>query len=140
MHTLRHLTLLLTCAMLGTLPVAQAQASRSGNSSSASSSYDNVKDSQLRKELRALDEAAALLAEVNDEKSAKAAYSKIQSHFRNLPPYLKGNAQELNMLAAAQNRVSAHMWRLMSQPFFETAKLQEAWTLMTDPFSRPCAK
>ena len=45
--------------------------------------------------------------------------------------------EELLQWARLQNRVSTEMWRLKKEPFWETQKLQEVWTLISDPFSRP---
>ena len=98
-----------------------------------------IKSGDFKKEIAALQEAAALLKNVSDEKSAKQACSKIQSLFRNLPPLLGGSHVELETLAKAQNAVSDEMQSRMKEPYFETAKMQEAWTLMTDAFSRPSA-
>ncbi len=44
------------------------------------------------------------------------------------------------MLAKAQNKVNDQMERLMSTAYFVPSGLQEAWTLMTDPFSRRSAQ
>lgn len=100
---------------------------------------DAVKSNDFKKEITALGEAILQLQEVTDEKTAKAACTKITSLFKNLPPLLGGNANELEQLARAQNRLSLEMWRLMKEPYFENTELQAAWTLMTDPFSRPSA-
>lgn len=139
MSALRYLLLLPLCALLCSPMVAQAQAKPKLPTPPAPKPYADVKNTKLRKELLALDEAAALLAEVNNEKSAKEASRKIERLFHNLPPLLGGSGRELDLLATAQNRVSAQMWRMIKEPYFETMKLQELWTLMTDPFSRPSA-
>lgn len=140
MYRLRFLSFIAACGILCAPHTAQAQGNKPHQSAQEPKPYANVKNTNLRKELTALDEAAAILAEVKDERSAKDAYGKIYRSFRNLPPILGGNHQELEMIARAQNRVSSHMWRLMKEPYFEKAKLQEAWTLMTDPFSRELLK
>lgn len=100
---------------------------------------DAAKAPNFKKEITALGEAVLLLQEVTDEKTAKAACTKITSLFKNLDPLLAGNGNDLEQLARAQNRMSVEMWRLTKEPFFEKTALQEAWTLMTDPFSRPSA-
>lgn len=99
-----------------------------------------LKSSPFKKELQALDKATLILTDVTDEKSAKAAYQKIQLLFRSLPPLLGGSAQELELLAQAQNMVSEQMWKRMNEPYFKTGKLQEIWTLLTDQFSRRSAE
>lgn len=143
MTTLRPLLLLPLCALVAA-PLHAAPTTTTNNSKSktvplSERPYADVKNLVLRKELQALDEAANLLAEVNDEKSAKQAHSKIDRLFRMLPPITGGSAQELDLLARAQNKVSSQMWRLMEEEYFEKAQLQESWTLMTDHFSRPSA-
>lgn len=100
---------------------------------------DKVKDSLFKRELKALDEAAEILEGVNDEASAKKAIIKLTNMFRNLPPPIRANQQTLEIWAKAQNRVSFQMWRLKEEPYFEKLKLQEIWTMISDPFSRPSA-
>ena len=92
------------------------------------------------KELTALNEAAGMLAEVKDEASAKEIVKKLIHTFSSLPPLLNGNEDDLEKLARAQNAVSRQMMRLKDLPYFESAGLQEAWTLMTDQFSRRSAE
>ena len=101
---------------------------------------DKVRDPILKRELKALDEAAEVLEGVNDEASAKKAIVKLTTTFRLLPPTINfGNQQIMEIWAKAQNRVSFQMWRLKEEPYFEKLKLQELWTLISDPFSRPSA-
>lgn len=100
---------------------------------------EKVKDSLFKRELKALDEAAEILEAVNDEASAKKAVIKLNNMFRMLPPPINANQPTLEIWAKAQNRVSFQMWRLQKEPYFEKLKLQEVWTLITDPFSRPSA-
>lgn len=100
---------------------------------------DTARATNFKKEITALGEAVLLLQEVKDEKTAKTACTKITSLFKNLAPLLGGSANDLEQLARAQNRMSLEMWRLLKEPFFEKTELQAAWTLMTDPFSRPSA-
>lgn len=97
----------------------------------------NMKNSDFKREIRALEEIAADLAQIETESDAKKVVAKINRIFFKLPPLIKGSASEIDLWSKAQNRVSYHMWRLMKEPFFETAKMQAAWTLMSDPFSRP---
>ncbi len=92
------------------------------------------------KELAALNEAAGVLAEVKDEETAKDAVRKLSKKFSALPPLLNGTEQDLENLAKAQNTVSRQMIRMQNQPYFESAGLQELWTLITDQFSRRSAE
>ncbi len=92
------------------------------------------------KEMAALGDAAAMLAKVKDEAAAKEAAETICKKFAHLPPLLGGTEGELEMLAKAQNRVNDQMERLMSSSFFMSSGLQDAWTLMTDPFARRSAQ
>lgn len=89
------------------------------------------------REFAALEEAASMLQGVRDEEGAKAAVAKLRSTFSRLPAPVKGSEADLMQWARLQNRVSAEMWRLKKEPFWETQKLQELWTLISDPFSRP---
>ena len=88
-------------------------------------------------EFAALEEAVTLLQGVRDEASAKKVMVKLRSTFSKLPAPVKGSEAELMQWARLQNRVSTEMWRLRKEPFWETQKLQEVWTLISDPFSRP---
>ncbi len=89
------------------------------------------------REFAALEEAAKLLTTVNSEESAKKAAEKLRALFSPLPAPVKGSEAELMQWARLQNRVSEQMWRLKKEPYWETQKLQEIWTLISDPFSRP---
>ena len=115
----------------GLVGFASAQTSAVGTSQA-----DKVQDSTLKKEVKALEEAAALMEAVNDEESAKKAVPKVRSLFRLLPPPTDGSQADIEIWARAQNRFSAQMWRLIKEPYFQTQKLQELWTLVTDPYSR----
>ncbi len=77
---------------------------------------------------------------MKDEETAKKTADKLSKTFSALPPLLHGRESELETLAQAQNKVSKQMERLQPMPFFESAGLQEAWTLMTDHFSRRSAE
>ncbi len=92
------------------------------------------------KEMAALGEAAAMLAKVTDEASATETAEKLCKKFASMPPILNGTNEELELLAKAQNRVNDQMERLMSTSYFVPSGLQEAWTLMTDQFSRRSAQ
>lgn len=94
----------------------------------------------LDKEFNALKEAQALLAEVTDEKSAEKAARKISSTFGRLPAPITMNDHDIEQWSIEQNKVSAQMERLRSQPYFESSGLQEAWTNVTDPYSRKRAQ
>ncbi len=94
----------------------------------------------LGKEMAALGEAAGLLAQVKDEAGATQTAEKLCKKFASMPPLLTGTASELELLSKAQNKVSDQMERLMSTPYFVSSGLQEAWTLMTDHFSRRSAQ
>ncbi len=100
----------------------------------------SVRNNQLKRELQALQEAVGIIETVKDEETAKKAAAKLRQMFRNLPPPIKAEQGELEIWARAQNRVSAHMWRLLKEPYFISSGLQEAWSLITDPFSRPRAQ
>lgn len=102
---------------------------------------EKVRNPNLKRELKALDDAAETLAAVNDEASAKKAIIKLTTTFSRLPPTIDfGGQQIMLMWAQAQNRVSFQMMRLKEEPYFEKLKLQELWTLISDPFSRPSAE
>ncbi len=88
------------------------------------------------KEVAALNRAAEALAKVKDEASATEVAKALCKEFTRLNPLLGGSDGELMMLSRAQNKVSKEMWKLMAEPYFESSGLQEAWTLMTDQFSR----
>lgn len=97
-------------------------------------------NADLDKEFNALKEAQALLAEVKDEKSAKDTAKKISTTFGRLPAPITMSDHDIEQWSIEQNKVSAQMERLRSQPFFESSGLQEAWTNVTDPYSRKRAQ
>ncbi len=136
MFRLRHLPAL--CAVVLGLLACPSEAQQ--DDGSLDSQIQSVRNSQLKRELQALQEAAVLMETVQDEETAKKAAAKLRQLFRTLPPPIKGEQKELEIWARAQNRVSAHMWRLLKEPYFVSSGLQEAWTLITDPFSRPRAQ
>ncbi|MBQ7022607.1 MAG: hypothetical protein IJN29_03445 [Akkermansia sp.] len=99
-----------------------------------------LNNADMDKEFDGLREAQALLAEVNDEKSAEKAAKKISSIFGRLPAPIEMTDGEIEQWSIEQNKVSAQMERLRKMPFFESSGLQEAWTNVSDPFSRKRAQ
>lgn len=91
-------------------------------------------------EIKALQEAETMLQTISDAKSAKNVKAKLMQRFSVLRPILGGTDAQLEELAIAQNRVSAIMWNLMKEPYFESENLQELWTVMTHHFARRAAK
>lgn len=90
-------------------------------------------------EITALAEAETMLQTISDAKSAKAVKKKLMTRFSNLRPLLGGTDAQLEELAVAQNKVSAIMWEMMKQPYFESENMQELWTVMTHHFARRAA-
>ena len=90
-------------------------------------------------EIKALTEAETMLKTISDEKSAKAVKVKLMHKFSLLRPINGGTEEQLMELACAQNRVSAVMWDLKKEPYFETADLQQLWTVMTHHYARRSA-
>lgn len=80
-----------------------------------------------------------MLQTISDAKSAKAVKKKLMSKFSNMRPLLGGTDAQLEELAVAQNKVSAIMWEMMKQPYFELENMQELWTVMTHHFARRAA-
>ncbi len=149
MRTLARILFCATCLL--TLAVAPAvyaddeDAAPSGRQSAkekreARRGKDDAPKGSFGKEMAALGEAATMLSKVKDEAAAREAAEKICKKFAALPPILNGSDAELEMLAKAQNRVNDQMERLMSTAYFVPSGLQDAWTLMTDPFSRRSAQ
>lgn len=96
-------------------------------------------DRAFTAEIKALTEAETMLKTISDEKSAKGVKVKLMHKFSLLRPILHGTDAQLEELARAQNRVSAVMWDLKKEPYFESVNLQELWTVMTHHFSRRSA-
>lgn len=90
-------------------------------------------------EITALTEAETMLKTISDAKSAKTVKTKLMHKFSLLRPLVGGTDAQLEELARAQNRVSAVMWELKKEPYFEEEKLQELWTVMTHHFARRSA-
>lgn len=99
-----------------------------------------VGNASLDKEFEALKEAQAMLAEVNDEKAAEKAAKKIATNFGRLQAPISMTDAEIEQWSIEQNKVSAQMERLRKMPFFDASGLQEAWTAVSDPFSRKRAQ
>ncbi len=90
-------------------------------------------------EIKALTEAETMLKTISDAKSAKAVKTKLMHKFSLLRPIQGGTEAQLLELARAQNRVSAVMWDLKKEPYFESEGLQELWTVMTHHYARRSA-
>ena len=99
-----------------------------------------INNADLDKEFDALKEAQAILAEVNDEKAAEKAAKKICSIFGKLQAPIEMSDGEIEQWSIEQNKVSAQMERLRKMPYFDASGLQEAWTNVSDPFSRKRAQ
>ena len=93
----------------------------------------------FKAEITALTEAETMLKTISDAKSAKTVKSKLMHKFSLLKPILHGTDAQLEELARAQNRVSAIMWDLKKEAYFEEENLQELWTVMTHHFARRSA-
>lgn len=90
-------------------------------------------------EIKALTEAETMLKTISDAKSAKAVKTKLMHKFSLLRPINNGTEAQLLELARAQNRVSAVMWDLKKESYFESEGLQELWTVMTHHYARRSA-
>ncbi len=90
-------------------------------------------------EIKALAEAESMLKTISDAKSAKAVKAKLMHKFSLLRPINGGTEAQLLELARAQNRVSAVMWDLKKEPYFEEENLQQLWTVMTHHYARRSA-
>ena len=78
---MRSLFIAFIISAVGLVSPANAQAP-----AAVPSQVDKVQNPVLKKEVRALEEAAALMEAVSDEESAKKASVKIRNLFRSLPP------------------------------------------------------
>lgn len=102
-----------------------------------SETYEKVgRGFDFSREFEALNEGAAMLAEVSDEKSAEKVAKKLISKFNLLPIPMGGSEKELELWAKTANKLNRQMERLKTQPWFVSSGLQEAWSMATDPFSR----
>lgn len=126
---------LLAAAAFGLAVLAPVSVSAKGDDNAAFASLDQP----YIKEIKALTEAETMLKTVTDAKSAKSVKAKLMHKFSLLKPLLHGNDAQLEALARAQNKVSAIMWEMMKQPYFEEENMQELWTVMTHHFSRRAA-
>ncbi len=132
--------LLCSACLLSITAVPCARADDDAFSGNTAKAETKLPKGNFGKEMAALGEAAAMLSKVKDEAAATEAAEQLCKKFAKLPPLLGGSDSELELLAKAQNRVSDQMERLMSSPWFVSSGLQEAWTLMTDHFSRRSAQ
>ena len=128
--------LLLTVTMGLGLVVPAPLSAKEDDSIAASVSMDKG----FTNELKALAEAETMLKTVNDAKSAKEVKKKLMRKFSYLRPLLNGTDPQLEALAVAQNKVSAIMWEMMKEPYFESEGMQELWTVITHHFARRSAK
>lgn len=137
---MRRFLLLLTVTMgLGLMAPAPVSA-KDEEESADPNTVAAVADRGFANELKALAEAETLLKTVNDAKSAKEVKKKLMRKFSYLRPLLNGTDPQLEALAAAQNKVSAIMWEMMKEPYFESEGMQELWTVITHHFARRSAK
>ena len=131
---------LMGLALLAPVPVFAADDDEDERpSKSARSGPQSSLDRAFTQEIKALTEAETMLKTISDAKSAKEVKKKLMTKFSNLRPLLGGTNAQLEELAVAQNRVSAVMWSLLKEPYFESENLQELWTVMTHHFSRRSA-
>lgn len=146
-EVMRRLTYILAAAfgLLVFAPAGEAQDSRTRRAErnatresqrEARNQANAIAKCDFTREFAALDDAADLLADVHDEKSAQKAAKKICALFNPLPPPMGGTEEQLEQWARKQNRLNYQMERLRQEKWFVSSGLQEAWTLATDPFSR----
>lgn len=136
----RYLLSALLCSALASAATTESNdAEEFTGKSIYSAQIEGCKNMKFKQELRALEKAAGILDTVSDERTAKSACQRIRLLFRTLPPLIDGSNQELELLAKVQNLVNRKMWARINEPYFEASELQQVWTLMTDPFSRPSA-
>lgn len=137
---MRRFLLLLTVTMgLGLMAPAPVSAKDEEETADPNTSAA-MADRGFANELKALAEAETMLKTVNDAKSAKEVKKKLMRKFSYLRPLLNGTDPQLEALAAAQNKVSAIMWEMMKEPYFESEGMQELWTIITHHFARRSAK
>lgn len=139
---MRRFLLLLYVVMGGLLLTpapAYAKDDEDKNDKKARTAHTAGLDRAYKAEIAALVEAETMLKTISDAKSAKSVKAKLMHKFALLRPIIGGTDAQLEELARAQNRVSAVMWSLMKEPYFEEENLQELWTAITHPFSRRSA-
>lgn len=137
---MRRFLLLLTVTMgLGLMAPAPVFA-KDEEESADPNTIAAVADKGFANELKALAEAESMLKTVTDAKSAKEVKKKLMRKFSYLRPLLNGTDPQLEALAAAQNKVSAIMWEMMKEPYFESEGMQELWTVITHHFARRSAQ
>lgn len=98
------------------------------------------KGADMAAEFAALMQAGELLATVADEASAKKAADKILNIFEKLPAPEEVNDDDIELWATEQNKINKQMEELRKQPWFVDSGLQDAWSAVTDPFSRKRAQ
>lgn len=98
------------------------------------------KGADMAAEFAALMKAGDILATVSDEASACKAADKILNIFEKLPAPDEVNDDDIEMWATEQNKINKQMEKLRQEPWFDNSGLQEAWTAVTDPFSRKRAR
>lgn len=133
------LKLLLSLLLLPLAAVAVPGASAAGDDGAKAKPAAKAPETISRdyqKEIDLLRAAADKLAAVNSEESAKDVSRKLSRDFHAMPPLVTGNEKEIIALSEARNAVSRHMMRLKKEEWFVSSGLQDAWTLMTDAFSR----
>lgn len=134
MNAMRKIFLLLT-VLMGLSLWAPAPAFAKKDKPGPMSTLDRA----FKAEITALTEAETMLKTISDARSAKNVKTKLMHKFSLLRPILGGTDAQLEELARAQNRVSAVMWELKKEPYFEEVNLQELWTVMTHHFARRSA-
>ncbi len=91
----------------------------------------------MTKEYEALDQARGALAEVSDEKAAKAAAELIKKIFDDIPAvYQYHSDASLTKLHDKQNIINRMMVRLSKEEYFKSSGLQESWAYILDPERR----
>ena len=122
-------------AVLAPAPVFAKDDEKSGKGAAPQVSLSR----EMKAELAALLEAETMLKTISDAKSARNVKNRLMYKFSVLRPILNGTEPQLEELARAQNRVSAVMWDLMKEPYFESEDLQQLWTVITHHFARRSA-
>ncbi len=115
--------------------IAEAQAALKAAKKKASG-----KGGDMAAEFAALAQAAELLKTVQDEDSARKAADKLLNMFERLDAPTDVADDDIERWATEQNKVNREMERLRKQQWFESSGLQDAWTAISDPFSRKRAR
>jgi hypothetical protein len=98
------------------------------------------KGGDMAAEFAALMQAEQLLKAVVDRETAEKAADKILNVFEKLEAPTDVSDDDIERWATEQNKVNREMERLRKEPWFVESGLQEAWTAVTDPFSRKRAR